>query len=672
MASVLDHIKALPGRAADTFSNAMDKLRGAAVQPGANPASAGAPAPAAAGPAPVSAAAMDAAVEPAVGKPPYDPVKTGTYPQPPVEGQISVDSQGTARTAAQQAAQNQAGKVPDARQMSLRTGATTPGQVIRPTPTSQFSMTGESPLRPAFADPLADSNARVRMANNPYLRTDAGQQAVGRANEMFKGPQPAAAAPVEPVAPAGRMAGLRAGAGRMVGGALRVAAPLALAAGVPDQLQHGATSMDDTIVGELGSPGFSPQSTAAGSGFRAGAGNALSTLRRTGNALSFGLGLGDKVIGGVRDIAKGDLLGTTKFDDGAPAAAPSGNMPPAVRNADVQPGTAQAEMPAVGTAPGRPVPMDDGSRATPDLILQSNNPSLRSADIPRGADNLPLAPADGHGAFRRTTPGNEGPAYAISNKVREAPQDNAGDPSDPRSTVRNGLRAMAGAIPHTLNVKAAQARESGVVKQAELGIKASAAQLALQKYRDDRGDNNRKNVESLITSTAESETPADAASGLLTSGATATAKRADMVKQRGAQLRKELEFSVANRKDGTRVEDLSHQDVQQLLLHRKMRDNVLAGRGEYNQATRDFFGGKRANSDDLYSYAPAKVERATIPGGGGYIVHSRNGNTMTIKAGQGGRFNWISPNDPIDADAAAVIAPYIDAFEKTEAAKRSK
>jgi len=127
---------------------------------------------------------------------------------------------------------------------------------------------------------------------------------------------------------------------------------------------------------------------------------------------------------------------------------------------------------------------------------------------------------------------------------------------------------------------------------------------------------------------------------------------------------------VANRRDGMKVEDLDPKHVEQLLLARKVRDKVNEGRGNFGQSVRDFFGNKRADSSDLYSYLPAKVERATLPGGGGYVVHSRNGNTMTVKQAQGGGFNFTGPNDPVDADIAALIRPAIERFEAEQ--KRSK
>jgi len=83
------------------------------------------------------------------------------------------------------------------------------------------------------------------------------------------------------------------------------------------------------------------------------------------------------------------------------------------------------------------------------------------------------------------------------------------------------------------------------------------------------------------------------------------------------------------------------------------------------QALRDYFGIKRFTSRDLTSYLPKKVERTTL-GGGGYLVHLKNGNTITVRELAGGGFNLLGPNAPVDRDIQNVYGSMIAKFEKSQ------
>lgn len=439
---------------------------------------------------------------------------------------------------------------------------------------------------------------------------------------------------------------------------------LAATAGVPDQLQHGATNMDDTIALELGSPSEGK----AGSLYRGVAGNAISLARRTGNALSaipftsIEGKFGDKIIGGLRDVFKGQMLGDTKFEESQAAAPVPSKVNDDRRQADD--GTNG------GITPLRSAPVNvsqydaplDGARVYGPGNAPTNLRGVQPDQVPNGGGFI------------------QGPGGKVV-PLGTARADYKGTPPVVRQAADGGARAQdvlpsgpnrytGGFMQALVDAKAAQAREHGAVTQAELGIKASTADLARRKYIAERGDVNRKGIESLLASQAESEVPSDFGAGFATSKEGAAAKRADEVKTRGAKLRADVERSVANRGDGETIESLGPTHVQQLLLARKLRDKAEAARSGWSQQARDFFGASRADSGDLYSYMPHSVERATLPFGGGYIIRSKNGNTMNIKAAQGGGFNWTGPNDPIDADIAELIAPKIAEFERNEKAKK--
>lgn len=144
------------------------------------------------------------------------------------------------------------------------------------------------------------------------------------------------------------------------------------------------------------------------------------------------------------------------------------------------------------------------------------------------------------------------------------------------------------------------------------------------------------------------------------------------IKQTQAKLRGDINYSVGNRKDGKKVGDLSQQEQQQLFLAHKVKQKVEKGRNDVTQVLRDFFGTKRADSRDLYSYMPKTgpkgellgAEVAALPGGGSYVLRSKNGNTMTATRGMGGEWNLTGPNGPIDADVAALFIPHIEAAAK--------
>jgi hypothetical protein len=143
-------------------------------------------------------------------------------------------------------------------------------------------------------------------------------------------------------------------------------------------------------------------------------------------------------------------------------------------------------------------------------------------------------------------------------------------------------------------------------------------------------------------------------------------------KRTGDAFRTEVNATLANRKDQRKIGELSNAEVEQLMMAKRIKNKFESGRGDAVQSLRDFFGNKRFDSRDLYSYLPAVgkdgslqgAQIASIPGGGGYVLKSRNGNTMTATRGLGGEWNLTGPNGPVDADVAAIFAKHLDAAEK--------
>lgn len=135
------------------------------------------------------------------------------------------------------------------------------------------------------------------------------------------------------------------------------------------------------------------------------------------------------------------------------------------------------------------------------------------------------------------------------------------------------------------------------------------------------------------------------------------------IANKASEFRNEINFALGNRKDGRKLGDLSDTEMQQLVIGKKFKDGVNDARSGFSQSMRDYFGSKRFDSKDLYSYIPARVERSNTPGSS-YKVIMKNGNTADITALAKGGFNWFGPNEAVDADMLAMITPLIDKFER--------
>lgn len=204
----------------------------------------------------------------------------------------------------------------------------------------------------------------------------------------------------------------------------------------------------------------------------------------------------------------------------------------------------------------------------------------------------------------------------------------------------------------------------------EYGFKDRELNIREGELKDKREEAGRKQMDSQIEGAAREIEPARSTGNVVGYGAEKESDYTERVKKRTDALRNDIQFSVGNR--GKRYGDLSEPERQQLFLAAKIKRNVESGRDDIAQMGRDFFGIKRFDSRDLYSYMPKTgkngellgAETTIIPFQGGYTLRSQNGSTMTAKRGVGGEWNLTGPNGAIDADTAALFQPHIDALEK--------
>lgn len=205
---------------------------------------------------------------------------------------------------------------------------------------------------------------------------------------------------------------------------------------------------------------------------------------------------------------------------------------------------------------------------------------------------------------------------------------------------------------------------------AELGVRQDANNVARQKAAFDMADKNRADLrkqQEVNRGTMDKELEDYARGKVGDPKINETAgDHASRVKGELSKVRTDINYSLGNRKDGRKLEDLEPAERQQLLLAKSIKDRVVDARGDLGQKFRDYFGNKQFDSKDLYSYMPKRVEPTTA---GGYKVLMANGNTMTVQAARGGGFNLTGPNDPVDADIQQLISPLVDKYEKSQKGK---
>lgn len=431
----------------------------------------------------------------------------------------------------------------------------------------------------------------------------------------FPSPEPAPAAATPKAGAARRLAGI-------------AAKGLGAAGGLVTAADTAATDTDE-YRRELGLP----PTAAVGRGLR--------SIGVPENAAQLGDDLAVRYAGAMNRFTGGFLSAgqPTGIRQNAPTAAKQPGQPAAPAY--------EPQPPTVDVLDGQ------GGRARPEALVASS-----------------LVPAEGQGAFKRTTPGNEGSAVAI----------NAPGRASDRPIVRAGVRqaAIPAIQPGVFGELAAMRgmrqrldqdryREGVGVRLRGQDIVREGQQTAAETTRRgqnltaitaaarlnfDAGKDNRSNIESLIDSHADQAVPAVSST---LPGSKAQQDRSAQVKQYSSDLKTRIAYTLGDRRDGKRMEQLSPTEVNQLMVADAFRRGVTDKRGEVLQSFRDLFGNKRFDSRNLYSYMPVKAEPAND---GGYVVSFANGNTAKADI-VGGEFRLLGPNGPVDADLQQFIAPLI-------------
>lgn len=324
---------------------------------------------------------------------------------------------------------------------------------------------------------------------------------------------------------------------------------------------------------------------------------------------------------------------------------------------------------------GDPVSPEASPDMIPTLRGESVTPGQIMAGNVRGVQADMHNPASGYGAFQRTTTGDVGPATKVGARS-SAVQPGGADASG----LRLALPKANNLAGHMVNLAAlgAQAhasaiKESGMAKEASLGIRAATAGVQIKKANQDIAAG---------ANTALDKTVNDHIAGLLADkndqygiggprkggalgvGAESADQYKDRVGQQAAETRNRIASTLANRKDGKNLEDLSDTETHQLLLLDRIRRKVDNGRGDTVQSLRDLIGNKRFDSNDLYSYAPIAKMPSLVPGQGSFHFQLANGNTITATRAKGGEWNYVSPNGPVDSDVAAFFTKQIELQNK--------
>lgn len=295
-----------------------------------------------------------------------------------------------------------------------------------------------------------------------------------------------------------------------------------------------------------------------------------------------------------------------------------------------------APTPSIASAPVTPaapkmedlVDVTDGGRATPEALIAHTG----------------ILPVEGQGAFKRTTPGNEGPAYKVGVRndavTSGKPQDGAGAGLRlPKATTLAGHMTNLAAL--SAQAASSRARETGAAVDAGLQIKAATANAGIAKTRSDlkkaAADSLDSQVKSEVRRRIDPRMPKE--------------EREALGQKQEGELSSRISHSLANR--GIDVAEAKPQQVRQLMLADRIRDKIETNWDTLPQQAREFFGNKRFTSDDLFAYIPEVKDKE---------IHF-GGNKLPLDKIMGGTFNFFSPNDPVNRDMMELIQ---------EAQKRSK
>jgi hypothetical protein len=458
---------------------------------------------------------------------------------------------------------------------------------------------------------------------------------------------------------------LRTTAGKLGGAVGKLGVPGALAAGAIDS---AGTSTEDYRQ-QWGLPNM----TAVGRGLRG--------LGASENAAQLGDDLVVRGVGTAGSVANAATLGlfnkmvppaeasTAPKPAGSTAAAPN----PGLKSEAVQP-----------TDDGSFVDLTNGSRARPNVLTDSNIG----------------VPVPGQGAFR----GGNRPAQAVGGPASMAAENarvqenaaaaqaknsytaslRAGGPSDGQGTSEGGggvfgeMAKMASLRTADVSAQRNQAQmnknvEHGLTNQGQQITEANnKAQIALQIHDRNHtlGNENEKRVETRTADYVRSK--AEVANPQLYADPATRASEDAKLKQQTADVNERIKHTLSVTKAGITTGTLPDAQHSLLLKANDMRDRLEPFRNSKLAWAQDFFGDKRFDSKNLYSYLPARDKggavKAAEPGGFGYTITMGNGNKVkaysVLNPNGGIGFNFTGPNDAIDADVMELIKPAIDAAQR--------
>lgn len=342
-----------------------------------------------------------------------------------------------------------------------------------------------------------------------------------------------------------------------------------------------------------------------------------------------GNGLRDRMSNIAGGFGKGWNEGAA-MEAAAAAAAPGTAVAPAAASAI--PGGEAAKAAGAPQNSGDGIPTLRGTSVSPESLIAGN-----------------AVPALGYGAFKRTG----GEAVGIHAPATEADKEAGLGARARPGTAPGGAGGVGGAIAKLYSA-GAEGRAAALNRDYQL--KAGSQRIAMMQLQNKLQQEGRERNNATIDSIATAKMEA-------TGAATNDKDYGRNLEREKAKHRDEFVYSASQRDDKRNFGDLNDQEVQQLADLKKLKDNVESGRSSITAGLRDWFGISRTDSRNLYSYAPKIKEAATLPGSGGTVFTLANGNKVTATAAKGGGFNFIGPNNAVDADIDRMMNAAVEQYQ---------
>lgn len=450
---------------------------------------------------------------------------------------------------------------------------------------------------------------------------------------------------------------------RTAGGLLKGGLAAGAIAGSYDAIKNGTTNMDDQIALEMehgvGNQDVgTPERQNARRAFGA---SMVNVTRRIGDALVPDFIMpqaGTRAVGGLRDIIRGDPLGTTveRFKgDLQPPAPPS--TPIAQQQA--QPAAAQPSGPSIFDSKERdsygmpPLPKN----ATPEQAkqwLDASNEMVKLKNSQRGA-------VQGQQSGDETAPLRD-----LINLDKGAKPGHSGFGS---MAALGGLGALERMKSNqaNLNLREQQIRTQADTARNQAMMQYLEHQRQQQNFERTTGnaeDATRREMRKKLNSERALLIEGDAKPSTLGMGGETPDQYKARLTKREAEIETLMQNSAADVKGGKGLDEMNPTQIHQLHQAYDTKQKVEAGREGFQQKLADYAGTKRFDSKNLYGYIPASVE-PTSAIGDTWRVKMANGNTITLTNLAGGGFNVLSPNQPVNADLMAQVTPLIERYKKT-------